>query len=47
MGEKELNGIRCDECGAGYRPNILADCPKCEGEFCDSCHRNHKCEVKN
>jgi len=38
-----MNGISCDECSAGYRPGMLADCTKCNGEYCDSCHRNHKC----
>jgi len=41
---KFMNGISCDECSAGYRPGMLADCVKCKGEYCDSCHRNHKCE---
>ena len=39
-----LNNIQCDECGAGYRPGMLADCMKCKGEFCDTCHRDHKCK---
>jgi len=37
-----MNGIQCDDCGAGYRPGMLADCPKCKLEFCDSCSREHK-----
>lgn len=39
-----MNNIQCDECGAGYRPGMLADCIKCKGEFCDTCHRDHKCK---
>jgi DNA polymerase II large subunit len=39
-----MNGIKCDNCGAGYRPNMLADCIKCKGEFCDTCHRDHGCK---
>ena len=38
-----MNGIQCDECGAGYRPGMLADCPKCNSEFCDTCVREHAC----
>ena len=39
-----MNGIACDECGAGYRPGMLADCPKCKSEFCDTCVREHTCK---
>jgi len=38
-----MNNIQCDECGAGYRPGMLADCTKCKGEYCDTCHRDHAC----
>ena len=38
-----MNGIRCDNCGAGYRPGQLMNCSSCKKEFCGSCERDHGC----
>ena len=40
-----MNGMICDECGTGYKPGMVEDCPnKCGKEFCVDCLYNHGCE---
>jgi len=38
-----MNGIKCDECMAGYKTVDIKDCTQCLGEFCDVCIANHTC----